>query len=118
MGQTQTAGIPTWGETIELIKEGKVKLIGYEIEELEEYCDDESCLDKPIGNKKYISEGISDIDERFVIVYNDDFIPTAVISEYELMNPFVFGDVIVCPGHDSVTCYNKVTGEHTTGHIR
>jgi hypothetical protein len=34
------------------------------------------------------------------------------------MNPFVFGDIIVVPGHDSITCYNFKTGEDTTGDIR
>ncbi len=108
--------IPTWREVIELIKEDKIQLIGYEIDELEDYCED--CMDNAVGNLKNIRNGISEISERFVIVYNEDNFPKAVISQNELINPFIFGDVIVCPGHDSVTCYNKKTGEHKTGHIR
>ena len=41
-----------------------------------------------------------------------------VIYEYEIMNPFVFGDIVVVPGHDSITCYNYKTGESTKEHIR
>ena len=40
------------------------------------------------------------------------------IYGYEIMNPFVFGDVIVVPGHDAVTCYNFKTGESKSGFIR
>lgn len=55
-------------------------------------------------------------DSYCVVVENG--VPSVIISEYELMNPFIFGDVVICPGHDSITCYNIETGESKTGHIR
>jgi hypothetical protein len=54
---------------------------------------------------------------EFVLIVKDGKIEVA-IYEYEISNPFVFGDIVIVPGHDSVTCYNLKTGESTTEHIR
>jgi hypothetical protein len=54
---------------------------------------------------------------EFVLIVKDGKIEVA-IYEYEMSNPFVFGDIVIVPGHDSITCYNLKTGESTTEHIR
>ena len=64
-----------------------------------------------------LKEGFDEEGREFVLIVKDGKIEVA-ISEYEIMNPFVFGDIIVVPGHDSITCYNFKTGEDTTGDIR
>jgi len=64
-----------------------------------------------------LKEGYDEGGAEFVLIVKDGKIEVA-ISEYEIMNPFVFGDVVVVPGHDSITCYNLKTGESTTEYIR
>jgi hypothetical protein len=64
-----------------------------------------------------LKEGYDEEGREFVLIVKDGKIEVA-ISEYEISNPFVFGDVIIVPGHDSITCYNLKTGEHTTEGIR
>ena len=64
-----------------------------------------------------LKEGYDEGGAEFVLIVKDGKIEVA-ISEYEIMNPFVFGDVIVVPGRDSITCYNLKTGESTTEYIR
>ena len=61
--------------------------------------------------------GYDEGDHEYILVVKDGKIEVA-IYEYEIMNPFVFGDVIVVPGHDSITCYNYKTGEYKVGYIR
>ena len=70
------------------------------------------------GANQIDKTGILTIDQRFVVVFGSDRAPIAIITQYEISNPIVFGDVVVVPGHDSITCYNKVTGEEKTGYIR
>lgn len=106
-----TGNTTTWKQLSELIKSDKVKLIRVDLDEITELADELG--DKPISLKN------SDITEvyDYVIVWKDS-VPVAVILEYELINPFVFGDIVICPGHDSITCYNKVTGESKRSNIR
>jgi hypothetical protein len=64
-----------------------------------------------------LKEGYDEGGAEFVLIVKDGKIEVA-ISEYEISNPFVFGDIVIVPGHDSITCYNLKTGESTTEHIR
>jgi len=64
-----------------------------------------------------LKEGYDEGGAEFVLIVKDGKIEVA-ISEYEISNPFVFGDVVIVPGHDSITCYNLKTGESTTEYIR
>jgi hypothetical protein len=64
-----------------------------------------------------LKEGYDEGGAEFVLIVKDGKIEVA-ISEYEISNPFLFGDVIVVPGHDSITCYNFKTGESATEYIR
>ena len=64
-----------------------------------------------------LKEGFDEEGREFVLIVKDGKIEVA-ISEYEIMNPFVFGDIIVVPGNDSITCYNFKTGESKSGFIR
>jgi len=64
-----------------------------------------------------LKEGFDEEGREFVLIVKDGKIEVAIF-EYDIMNPFVFGDVIVVPGHDSITCYNFKTGEEKTGYIR
>ena len=115
--------IPTWNELLSLIDGSKVKLVNVNKSDIEDHL---LILSKYNGGKDFgnlpvatsIQDGIADIDERFVIIFDGSNIPLSIISEYELMNPFVFGDIVICPGHDSITCYNKKTGEHIRSYIR
>jgi hypothetical protein len=61
--------------------------------------------------------GFDEGGAEFVCIVKDGKIEVA-IYEYEIMNPFVFGDVIVVPGHDSITCFNYKTDEVKVGYIR
>lgn len=54
--------------------------------------------------------GFDEGGAEFVCIVKDGEIEVA-IYEYEIMNPFVFGDVIVVPGHDSITCFNYKTDD-------
>jgi hypothetical protein len=132
MGQTQTADIPTWNETIELIKEGKVKLINVDLEQIEEHCTNMNkwnqkkfpnydCFNSPIAQESGyggIKDGVSTVNESYAIIYNDDNTPVAIIRENELGEAFKFGDIVSCQGHDSTTLYNVVTGEHKVQYTR
>jgi hypothetical protein len=64
-----------------------------------------------------LKEGHDNGGAEFALIVKDGRIEVA-ISEYEIMNPFVFGDVVIVPGNDSITCYNFKTGESTTEQIR
>jgi hypothetical protein len=64
-----------------------------------------------------LKEAYDEEGREFVLIVKDGKIEVA-IYEYEIMNPFVFGDIIVVPGHDSITCYNFKTGEDKSGDIR
>jgi hypothetical protein len=61
--------------------------------------------------------GYDEGHHEYVLVVKNGIIEVA-IYEYEIMNPFVFGDIIIVSGHDSITCYNFVTGEQKTVDIR
>jgi len=92
------------------------KLINMEPDELDGEIKIGQSWDKlPDGSE--LKEGYDGEGHEFVLIVKDGQIQVA-IYEYEIMNPFVFGDVIVVPGHDSITCYNYKTGEYKVGYIR
>ena len=92
------------------------KLIGIEADEIEgDIRIGYSWVKLPDGSE--LKEGSDEAGAEFALIVKDGKIEVA-ISEYEIMNPFVFGDVVVVPGHDSITCYNLKTGESTTEYIR
>lgn len=71
-----------------------------------------------IEDPKRITNGIAEVGGNYVAVFDDNLAPIALITEYDMMNPFVFGSVVIVPGHDSITCYDKSTGEFKREHIR
>jgi hypothetical protein len=92
------------------------KIIGIEADEIEGDIRIGYSFGKlPDGSE--LKEGSDEAGHEFALIVKDGKIEVA-ISEYEIMNPFVFGDVIIVPGHDSITCYNLKTGESTTEYIR
>jgi len=92
------------------------KLIGIEESEIEGDIKIGYSFGKlPDGSE--LKEGHDNGGAEFALIVKDGRIEVA-ISEYEISNPFLFGDVIVVPGHDSITCYNLKTGESTTEYIR
>jgi hypothetical protein len=92
------------------------KLINIEPDELEGEIEiGQSWSKLPDGSE--LKGGYDEGDHEYILVVKDGKIEVA-IYEYEIMNPFVFGDVIVVPGHDSITCYNYKTGEYKVGYIR
>lgn len=72
----------------------------------------------PIEDPKRIIDGIAEVGGNYVAVFDDDLAPVALITEYDMMNPFVFGNVVIVPGRDSITCYDKSTGEFKRERIR
>ena len=92
------------------------KLIGIEADEIEGDIRIGYSFGKlPDGSE--LKEGSDEAGHEFALIVKDGRIEVA-ISEYEISNPFVFGDVVIVPGHDSITCYNFKTGENTTKYIR
>ena len=92
------------------------KLVNMEPEELDgEIVIGQSLNKLPDGSE--LKEGYDEEGREFVLIVRDGQIEVA-IYEYDIMNPFIFGDIIVVPGHDSITCYNFKTGEDKTGFIR
>ena len=92
------------------------KIIGIEADEIEGDIRIGYSFGKlPDGSE--LKEGSDEAGHEFALIVKDGKIEVA-ISEYEIINPFVFGDVIVVPGHDSITCYNFKTGEHIIEAIR
>jgi len=92
------------------------KLIGIEESEIEGDIKIEYSFGKlPDGSE--LKEGYDEGDTEFALIVKDGRIEVA-IYEYEISNPFIFGDVVIVPGHDSITCYNSKTGESTTEEIR
>jgi hypothetical protein len=92
------------------------KLIGIEADEIEGDIRIGYSFGKlPDGSE--LKEGSDEAGHEFALIVKDGRIEVA-ISEYEISNPFVFGDVVIVPGHDSITCYNFKTGESKSGYIR
>ena len=92
------------------------KLINMEPDELDGEIEIGQSWDKlPDGSE--LKEGFDEEGHEFVLIVKDGMIEVA-IYEYEIMNPFVFGDIIVVPGHDSITCYNFTNGESKSADIR
>ena len=92
------------------------RLVNMEPEELDGEIEIGQSWDRlPDGSE--LKEGYDEEGREFVLIVRDGQIEVA-IYEYEIMNPFVFGDIIVVPGHDSITCYNFKTGEDKTSFIR
>ena len=92
------------------------KLINMEPDELDGEIEiGQSWSKLPDGSE--LKEGYDEGGAEFVLIVKDGMIEVA-IYEYEIMNPFVFGDIIVVPGHDSITCYNFTNGESKSADIR
>jgi hypothetical protein len=111
------SGVPTHAELLNLVKNGNIKLINAEEDSIEDYINmlikynkNKDILKSPIGIER---NGLIQLGESFVFLH-----PNIIIGEYELLNPFTFGEVVICPGHDSITCYDKKTGESKTSYIR
>lgn len=110
-------GVPTYAELLDMIHDGSIKMINVEESDVKSYVDmlikynkNKDIPNSPIGRDR---GGLIEIGENFVFVA-----PDVLIGEYELCNAFTFGDIVVCPGHDSITCYNKVTGQSKRAYIR
>lgn len=114
----------TYKDIIDLVEADQVKLINIEKEVIIDYINEMvelnskrrgvNILNNPIGRGQ---KELVEVGDLFLIVFEEGK-PSVIIGEYELCNAFQFGDVIICPGHDSITCYNKKTGEHQTSYIR
>jgi hypothetical protein len=105
-----------FNEDMESNDELGFKLIGISEDEIEGEIEIGQSLNK-LSDGSELKEGYDEEGHEFVLIVKDGKIEVA-IYEYEIMNPFVFGDVIVVPGHDSITCYNFKTGEDKSGYIR
>jgi hypothetical protein len=114
----------TYKDILDLVENDQVKLINIEKESIIDYINQMleyskrrgvDILNNPIETDR--RKGLVEIGDSFLIVFEEGK-PSVIIGEYELCNSFEFGDVVICPGHDSITCYNKKTGEHQTSYIR
>lgn len=120
--------LPTYQDILDMIAAKQLKLVN---------CDEQRIIESINRMKEYNRERFPNFLERPITTYArtsepvylislggsycivvESGTPTTIISEYELINPFIFGDIVICPGHDSITCYNMETGESKTGHIR
>lgn len=54
---------------------------------------------------------------EFVLIFKDKE-PYYLLNCYEVFNSFIFEDVLVLPGRDSVLCYNMLTEHLENNHIR
>lgn len=116
----------TWDELLYRLESGEIKVRGRDKEEYIEMIKanmtemskrDPDINTSPIVDPKRIHNGIAEVYD-YLIVFDDNLAPVAILDEYEMMNPFVFGDVVIVPGRDSITCYNKLTREIKRAHIR
>ena len=107
----------TYNELLNLVKTDKIKLINTNEYYINDYFKKLIKSGRNMDSKIGGYNNLIVIDERFVVVLNRSG-ENAIIGEYELFNPFVFGDVVVCPGHDTITCYNKSTSVGKTFRIR
>ena len=116
----------TWDELIYRIENGECKLPPSKYSPMDEVKSDAlesikrylSMNTAPIEDPKRIIDGIAEVGGNYVAVFDDDLAPVALITEYDMMNPFVFGNVVIVPGRDSITCYDKSTGEFKRERIR
>jgi len=124
--------LPTYQDIIDMLDAKQLKTINCDEEDIKKYINriiemnkekKPNLVNEPFdpymlrrGNDSNGTQLASLFDSYCVVVENG--VPSVIISEYELMNPFIFGDVVICPGHDSITCYNIETGESKTGDIR
>jgi hypothetical protein len=108
--------VPSKYSSMDIIKEETIESIkGFLNRNLKRFPDVNT---EPIEDPKRIRDGISEVGYNHVVVFDEKLAPVALITEYEMMNPFVFGDVVIVPGRDSITCYDKSTGEFKREHIR
>jgi hypothetical protein len=56
--------------------------------------------------------------EEGVVYLDDEGTPKVIVFEYEISNPLVFADVLIVPGHDSITCYDLKNEVFKTVSIR
>jgi hypothetical protein len=125
----------TWDELIYIINNNEVSFVNCEkgdiIEWIENYLTrisnptnstkpwyNPDINTSPISNPYRRGGNLIDVGNENVLVLGSDGKPSAIIGEYEMSNPFIFDDVVIVPGHDSITCYNMKTGKHITSHIR
>lgn len=121
----------TWDELLYLIENDEVKFVGCEEEDvldsIKGYIDRVSNpknSERPWYNPDISTSPVNKNSKTItslgdsLIIFDASGKPVAIMSEYEMMNPFVFGDVVICPGHDAISCFNTKTGEHTRQYIR
>lgn len=120
--------LPTYQDILDMLEAKQLKLVRCEsqhviddINRTKGYNEERfpNFLERPITTYARTEDPIYliSLDTSYCIVVESG-VPTTIIREYELFNPFIFNDIIICPGHDSITCYNIETGESKTGHIR
>lgn len=117
----------TWDELLYRIENDEIKLLNSEYKE--DVLDQIKNLMKrmsrrnpdigtsPIVDPNRIRDGIAEVID-YVLVFNTKNEPVALLDEYEMNNPFVFGGIVIVPGRDSITCYNTSTGELKRERIR
>ena len=120
--------LPTYQDILDMVESKQLKFVNCDeesikkrINRLYEYNKEKfpNYLDMPISTYASTSDDLYLITMSMSLcIVVESGTPTTIIGEYELFNPFIFGDNVICPGHDSITCYNVKTGESKTKHIR
>jgi hypothetical protein len=123
---------PTYQDIVDMLESDKINLVGCDksdiieyINRMENYNKDRfpNFMQKPFGDSPRYKNSLQDsvyleeIGDSYCVVIESGK-PSVIIQEYELMNPFIFNNIVICPGHDSITCYDLKTKETKTGHIR
>jgi len=120
----ESKSIITFQQLLDMIDKNEIDVVNTDKESLGEYLERLSRYNKgkdffkePIMNVRQ-RDNLIEVGEDFCIVLNESGEPIALIGEYELCNSFIFNNVVICPGHDSITCYDLTDGSHKTTHIR
>ncbi len=110
----------TYSELLDILKREEVKFINSSFEDIKENILYMREFNLKHGNKDIFDSPVDEENGMYYINEYGIFLEKekVVIGEYEMSNPFIFGDVVVVPGRDSITCYNLKTGEHVVSYIR
>lgn len=113
----------TWDELVFKIETGDVDLVESDKVEVLDivngHINFRNSRDSEFHNSTMVPRnGILCIGGDSVVVFDKDNAPITILTEYEMGDPTMFCDIVVLPGHDSITLYNRLTGEHKVHYHR
>lgn len=112
-------------DIIDIVEAGEIDIIGCEPKDIVNYILElaeinserfPNFLSMPLEQED-TTVSISMIADSFAVVIREGEV-VAIISENDMVNPFIFNGIVICSGHDSITCYDIVRKESTKEYIR